>query len=178
MAVLIRVALVVSESMGNDLDGTLVYEGWFQGGLCVAYIERLFGVGGFTFLLLLLILLYTKPRYNFELASKLVWFDSPETKLEHDCFVYIISLFVTNITYTQPRPVYSGYPRYEWEYRQHIVDYHDQNRTETVSRNHLAIEASNRSHIHNSDQITIQLQCWQDYWSFCLHWCSFYCIPH
>jgi hypothetical protein len=54
------------------LDGTLEHEEWFGGGRRIVYKERLVGVGGFPFLLSLLVLLYSKASYDFETVSTLV----------------------------------------------------------------------------------------------------------
>jgi hypothetical protein len=60
--------------MGCDSDGTSVHEEWFEGGRRSVYNERLVGVGGFPFLLSLLVLLYSKASYDFETVSTLVLF--------------------------------------------------------------------------------------------------------
>jgi len=46
--------------MGEYSNGTLKHEEWFEGGRQSVYKERLFGVGGFPFLLSLLIFWYSK----------------------------------------------------------------------------------------------------------------------
>jgi len=56
----IRVVLIVSQILEDDLDGKLKHEEWFIVGRHTVYKERLFGVGGFPFLLSLYILLNTK----------------------------------------------------------------------------------------------------------------------
>jgi len=42
------------------VDGTSEHEEWFEGGRRSVYNERLVGVGGFPFLLSVLVLLYSK----------------------------------------------------------------------------------------------------------------------
>jgi len=60
MVVLIRVVLVVCKIMVAYSEGTLECEEWFECGRRIVYKERLFGIGGFPYLLSLLILLYSK----------------------------------------------------------------------------------------------------------------------
>ena len=43
--------------MGSDLDGTSRHEEWFEGGRRIVYKEGMVGVGGFLFLLSLVVLL-------------------------------------------------------------------------------------------------------------------------
>jgi len=45
----------------------------FERGRRRVYKERLFGIGGFPFLLSLHILLYSKASYDFETASTFIW---------------------------------------------------------------------------------------------------------
>jgi len=58
--------------MGWDSDGTSEHEQWFEGGRRIVYKESVDGVGGFPFLLSLLVLLYSKASYDFETAPTLV----------------------------------------------------------------------------------------------------------
>jgi len=46
--------------------GTSEYNEWFERGRRIVSKERMFGIGGFHFLLSLLVLLYSKASYNFE----------------------------------------------------------------------------------------------------------------
>ena len=74
------------------------------------YIKRvLFGVGGFPFLLSLLILLYSKASYDFEIASTFVLFclvlTSSQTNLEPCPPRFRNHIIVTNITYIRPCPL-------------------------------------------------------------------------
>ena len=48
------------------------HEEWFEGGERIVYKESVVGVGGFPFLLSLLVLLYRKASYDFETVSTLV----------------------------------------------------------------------------------------------------------
>jgi hypothetical protein len=54
------------------LDGTSEHEEWFEGGRRIVYKESVVGVGGFSFLLSLLVLLYSKESYDFESVSTVV----------------------------------------------------------------------------------------------------------
>jgi len=60
MVVLIRVVLVVCKIVVGDSDDTSEHEEWFEGSRWSVYKERLFGAGGFPFLLSLLIFVYSK----------------------------------------------------------------------------------------------------------------------
>jgi len=60
---------VVCKIMGWDSDGTSEHDEWFEGGRRIVYKESVVGVGGFPFLLSLLVLLYSKASYNVETAS-------------------------------------------------------------------------------------------------------------
>jgi len=60
VVVLIRVMLVVCKIMVEYPDRISDHGEWFEGGRWCVYKERLFGVGGFPFLLSLLVLLYSK----------------------------------------------------------------------------------------------------------------------
>ena len=51
---------MVCKIMVGYSDGTSENEEWFEGGRRRVYKERLFGVGGFPFLLSLLVFLYSK----------------------------------------------------------------------------------------------------------------------
>ena len=73
MIVLMRILLVVCKIMDGDSDGTLRYEEWLECGRQSVYKERLFGVGGFPFLLSLLILLYRKAIDDFRKISQFLF---------------------------------------------------------------------------------------------------------
>jgi len=60
VVMLIRVLLVVCKIMVGYSDGTSEHRELFKGGRWNVCKERLFGVGGFPFLLSLLVLLYSK----------------------------------------------------------------------------------------------------------------------
>jgi hypothetical protein len=84
------VVLVVCKIIRWDLDGTLEHEEWFKVGRRIVYKESVAGVGGFPFLLSLLVLLYSKESYDFETASTLVlcWFSRYELRVPF-CLVVI-----------------------------------------------------------------------------------------
>jgi len=63
------VMLVVCNIMGSDSDGSSEYEEWFEGGRQIVCKDSVVGVGGFPFLLSLLVLFYSKASYDFETAS-------------------------------------------------------------------------------------------------------------
>jgi len=64
--------LRVYNIMGWDSDATSKHGEWFEGGRRIVYKESVVGVGGFHCLLALLVLLYSKASYKFEIASTLV----------------------------------------------------------------------------------------------------------
>jgi len=71
------------------------------------YIKRvLFGVGGFPFLLSLLVLLYSKASCDFETIPTLVLSWLPWNEPRALCPAFDKILFVTNITYARPRPLH------------------------------------------------------------------------
>ena len=72
MVVTIRNNGVVCKIMGYDSDRTSEHGEWFGGGRRIVYKESVDGVGGFPFLLSLLVLLYSKASYDFETALTLV----------------------------------------------------------------------------------------------------------
>jgi hypothetical protein len=72
VVVTIRVVLRVCKINGEDSVGTSEHEEWFEGGRRIVYKESVVGVGGFPFLLSLLVLLYSKASYDFETASTFV----------------------------------------------------------------------------------------------------------
>jgi hypothetical protein len=72
VVVTIRDDGVVCKIIGWYSDGTSEHEKWFEGGRRIVYKESVVGVGGFPFLLSLLVLLYSKASYDFETASTLV----------------------------------------------------------------------------------------------------------
>jgi hypothetical protein len=57
--------------MEEDSDGTSKDGEKFEGGRRSVYKESVVGVGGFPFLVSLLVLLYSKASYDFEIASTL-----------------------------------------------------------------------------------------------------------
>jgi len=59
MVLLITVVLVVCKIWGKHSGSTLEDEEWFEGGGQIGCKETLFGVGGFPFLLSLVVLLYS-----------------------------------------------------------------------------------------------------------------------
>jgi hypothetical protein len=65
---------VVCKIMGEDSDGILKHGEWFEDGRQIVYKESVVGVGGFPFLLSLLVLLYSKASYDLETASTFVVF--------------------------------------------------------------------------------------------------------
>ena len=72
MVVTIRDDGVVCRIIEEYSYGTLEHEEWFEGGRRIVYKDSVVGVGGFPFLLSLLVLLYSKASYDFETASTLV----------------------------------------------------------------------------------------------------------
>jgi len=72
VVVTIRNGGVVCKIMGSDSDGILEHEEWFEGGRRIVYKQSIAGVGGFPFLLSLLVLLYRKASYDFETALTLI----------------------------------------------------------------------------------------------------------
>jgi len=77
-----RDGLVVSKNMGRYSNGTSEYEELFEGGIQTVYKERLFGIGGFPFLVSLLILLSSKASYDFETTPNPVLICFLENKLQ------------------------------------------------------------------------------------------------
>jgi hypothetical protein len=65
---------VVCKIIGEDSDGTSKHEEWFEGGRRSVYKESVVCVGGFPFLLSVLVHWYSKASYNFETGSTLVLF--------------------------------------------------------------------------------------------------------
>ena len=63
---------MVCKMMGWDSDGTSEHEEWFEGVRRIAYTESVVSVGGFPFVLSLLVHLYRNATYDFETASTLV----------------------------------------------------------------------------------------------------------
>ena len=57
---------MVCKIMGWDSDGTSENEEWFEGDSPTVYKESVVRIGGFPFLLSLLVLLYSKSSYDFE----------------------------------------------------------------------------------------------------------------
>ena len=91
--------------MGWDSDGTSEHEEWFEGGRPTVYKESVDGVGGFPFLLSLLVLFYSKASYDFGIASTLVLSWSLRNESRTSCLVFRYHICVTNITYARPRPL-------------------------------------------------------------------------
>jgi len=101
MIILIRVLLVVCKIRCEDSDGTMKHRGWFEGGREYVYTEWSFGVGGFPFLLSLLIVIYSKAIDDFgkttlELLACLVLF------LDMNFEFLLCDI---NTIYLQPRPL-------------------------------------------------------------------------
>jgi hypothetical protein len=72
----------VCKIIGWDSNCKLEYEEQFEGGRRIVYKERVVGIGGFPFLLSLLVLLYSKASYDAETASTLVLSQSLERNFE------------------------------------------------------------------------------------------------
>ena len=70
---------VVCKIMGWDSDGTSEHEEWFEGGRWIVYKESVDSVGGFPFLLSLLVLLYSKAIVR---LWNLFWFLFLDTHFE------------------------------------------------------------------------------------------------
>jgi hypothetical protein len=87
--VTIRIVLVVCKIMGWDSDGTSEHEEWFKDGRQIVYKESVVDIGGFPFLLSLLVLLYSTASYDFEIASTFVlsWFSRHEHWASLSCFL-------------------------------------------------------------------------------------------
>jgi hypothetical protein len=102
VVVTIRNDGVVCKIIGGYSDGTSEHEEWFESGRRIVYKESVVGVGGFPFLLSLLVLLYSKASYDFENSfdSCLVLISSKRISSTLSC------PFVTNITYARPRPLH------------------------------------------------------------------------
>jgi len=79
---LIRVVLMLCKIMDGYLDGTSEHEEWFEGGRRSVYKQRLFGVGGFPFLLSLLVLLYSRASTTLTQPWFLSCRDSLDTNFE------------------------------------------------------------------------------------------------
>ena len=79
VVMMIRILLVVCKIRRRDWDSTLKHGRWFEGDRRTVYKERLFVVGGFSFHLSLLLLLYSKAIDNAGTALILVlpWFLYP-----------------------------------------------------------------------------------------------------
>jgi hypothetical protein len=72
MIVTIRVLVVVCQITGKDSDGISEHDEGLEGGGRIVYKVRVVCIGGFPFLLSLLVLLNSKGCYDFETASTLV----------------------------------------------------------------------------------------------------------
>jgi len=78
------------------------------------YKESVVGVGGFPFLLSLLVLLYSKASYDFEIASTLVLSWSPRNEYWTSCLVFWYHIIVTSITYVRPCQLQKAWKRLFW----------------------------------------------------------------
>jgi len=72
------------------------------------YKESVVGVGGFPFLLSLLVLLYSKASHDFEIASTLVLSWSPRNEYRTSYLVFWYHIIVTSITYVRPCPLHQN----------------------------------------------------------------------
>ena len=88
--------------MGRDSDGISEDEKCIEGGRQSVYKDRSFGIGGFLFLLALLVLLYSKASYDFDTAPTVVlsWF--PRWKLRTVCSDYDITLLLPTLAIFNP----------------------------------------------------------------------------
>jgi len=86
--------MVVCKIMRRDSDGTLKHGEWLEGGERVVYKESVVGVGGFPFLLSLLILLNSKASYDFDTASTPVMVLVSQNEYLVPCFVCDITLLL------------------------------------------------------------------------------------
>jgi len=99
VVVLIRRVFRCARSWDNYSIGTLEHKGWFEGCERIVYKERLFGVGGFPFLLSLLVLLYSNQKYESgKNILTLVFVFVPRYALRAQCCNI-------QITRAQPRPL-------------------------------------------------------------------------
>jgi len=76
VVVLIEVVLVVGKMIRKHLDDTSKHEESFKGGIQTVYKERLFGIGGFPFLLSLLGLPYKEASIILKQLGMLAYSDS------------------------------------------------------------------------------------------------------
>jgi len=120
--------------MGWNLDGTSEHEEWFDGGRRFVYKESVVGVGGFPFLLSLLVLFYCKASYDFEppLTLVLTWFtryklraSSALFEISHLSFQYDLrpTPSITATMLTSINIVVASYMLqwYEWIVRCHLT---------------------------------------------------------
>jgi len=114
MVVLIRVVLVVGKITAEYSDGTLEYEEWFEGGGWSVYKERLFGVGGFPFLLSLLVLLYSKASTTLTKLDLLSCPDSLDTNIEAACHNSDIPLLLPISPMSDPARYILGVTSWSW----------------------------------------------------------------
>jgi hypothetical protein len=108
VVVTIRDGGVVCMIMGEDSDGTLEQEEWFEGGRRIVYKESAVGVGGFPFLLSLLVLLNSKASHDFETASTHVLSGFPRNEPRASC-----PAFDTLLLPIPPTPDSARYITYE-----------------------------------------------------------------
>ena len=94
---------MVCKIMVGYSDGTSEHEEWFQGGRQSVYKERLFRVGGFSFLLSLLVLLNSKASTTLQQLEVLSCLDSLDTNFESTLSQLRYYIIVTDITYARPR---------------------------------------------------------------------------
>jgi len=118
------VVLVVCKIMGRYSNGTSEHEKWFEGGRRSVYKERLLGVGGFPFLLSLLILLYSKASMTLNQLWLLSCLDHLITNFETLCSDYDITLLLP-ISPTSNPDCYAGTSpskhNWYWMYCQHCL---------------------------------------------------------
>jgi len=91
---LIRVVLMVCKITDGYSDGTSEYEEWFEGCRRSVYNDMSFGVGGFPFLLSLLVLLYSKASATLTQRWFLSCFDSLNGDFEASYSDYDITSLV------------------------------------------------------------------------------------
>jgi len=132
--------------MGGYLDGTSEHKGWFEGGRQSVYKERLFGGGGFPFLLSLLILLYTKAITTLKQLWFLHCLDFLDTNFEAVCPDYEIAFFLP----ISPRSDPARYTKYFWrsdhDHRQHLHRHHL--RRHHRHRHHHQQPRTEYAHVH------------------------------
>jgi len=114
--------------MGGSSDGTPRHEEWFKGGRWSVYKERLFGVGGFPFLLALLVLLYSKASTTLKQFWFLSCLASRKTNFEAPCPDYDITIKSTISLTSDPTHYSNKVPtnsRQCWGEANHLGMIHD-----------------------------------------------------